>query len=159
MNPSAFQRLVTLHSLLSHISWSSDRPVAHHTHLFLCGRSRIESALGDRVDVYWFNLCRLVQESDGLVLYIYRVYCSQIGPEHLFTLLCEASSWSHLISIKPRTLSSRHVRSHKAGDTLSSRHVSSCDVKAGDTLSSRYVSSCDVKAGDTILTSRDLVWC
>ena len=65
----------------------------------------------------------------------------------------------------------------KAGNTLSSRHVSSCDVKSGDTLSSRHVSSCDVNAcswdvrGEltlnsmahihtsvTLLTSRDLAW-
>jgi len=28
-----------------------------------------------------------------------------------------------------------------------------------ETLSSRHVSSCDVKAGDTIFTSRELMWC
>ena len=49
--------------------------------------------------------------------------------------------------LRPGTLSSRHVSSCdvKAGDT-SSRHLSSCDFKAGDALSSRHVSSCDVNA-------------
>jgi len=30
-------------------------------------------------------------------------------------------------------------------------------ANAGNTLSSRHVSSCDVKAGETILTSRELM--
>ena len=60
-------------------------------------------------------------------------------------------TWAHVM-LRPGTLSSRHVSlcDVKAGDTLSSRHVSSCDVKAGGTISSRHVSSCDVNVEDTL---------
>jgi len=87
-----------------------------------------------------------------MLLFWNRLYTD--GASQSFPMLF-ALNLRHKISASSRGAAIRQVS--KAGDTLSSRHVSSCDVKARDTISSRHVSSCDVKTGDTILTSRELM--